>query len=541
MLVAFRSPVIAVKAIVLNLLSVAAAYGVLVLVFQHGYGSGLLGFTPTGGIDPVVPLLLFVILFGLSMDYHVFLLSRIREAVQRGATTDEAVAQGHQVDRRRRHERRDRHGRRLRGLRDALDADVQAVRRRARDGDPARRDDRPRRAAARVDEAARRLELVPAAVAPSGCPGSSWASPTSTSRLPRGGGGGAGGGSFRSAWCSSRCCPWPRCPRSASPPGRETSTSDPPTRRSSNAPTSTGSATSRSISATSSYRRARRASRSSSPSDTCSSRSRKVPRSTSMPTRPPARSTSSTRRATAPTSTIGSCTGLGVGRTGPRARGRCRLRPPGGRAAMSRATLSVGARRARAARARVAPVRDVSLGSKAVEPPAPPPSASAGRSSTTSAVPDSAAGRRPGAAPTRPRRRRTGATAGGLPGRRRRAEADSRTASIACRVAAEEGRAAEAAERLLEAALRRPGADVLLARHDPERARRESRVRGGGRSRSTLAARAVAVGRRDERRVDLEAHRAAAAAARQRQSTVIAPPPDRSRRLSDSSTLSPRS
>jgi len=83
-----------VKAIVLNLLSVAAAYGVLVLVFQHGYGSDFLGFTPTGGIDPVVPLLLFVILFGLSMDYHVFLLSRIREAVQRGATTDEAVASG---------------------------------------------------------------------------------------------------------------------------------------------------------------------------------------------------------------------------------------------------------------------------------------------------------------------------------------------------------------------------------------------------------------------------------------------------------------
>ena len=94
MLVAFRSPVIAIKAIVLNLLSVAAAYGVLVLVFQHGIGSGLLGFTSTAGIDPVVPLLLFVILFGLSMDYHVFLLSRIREAVQRGMSTDEAVAHG---------------------------------------------------------------------------------------------------------------------------------------------------------------------------------------------------------------------------------------------------------------------------------------------------------------------------------------------------------------------------------------------------------------------------------------------------------------
>jgi uncharacterized membrane protein YdfJ with MMPL/SSD domain len=94
MLVAFRSIVIAAKAIVLNLLSVGAAYGVLVLVFQHGVGKNLFGFTSTAGIDPVVPLLLFVILFGLSMDYHVFLLSRIREAVQRGASTDEAVAHG---------------------------------------------------------------------------------------------------------------------------------------------------------------------------------------------------------------------------------------------------------------------------------------------------------------------------------------------------------------------------------------------------------------------------------------------------------------
>ncbi|MGH3032262.1 MAG: MMPL family transporter [Gaiellaceae bacterium] len=94
MLFTFRSLVIAAKAILLNLLSVAAAYGVLVLVFQHGIGKGLLGFSSTAGIDPVVPLLLFVILFGLSMDYHVFLLSRIREAVQRGASTEEAIAHG---------------------------------------------------------------------------------------------------------------------------------------------------------------------------------------------------------------------------------------------------------------------------------------------------------------------------------------------------------------------------------------------------------------------------------------------------------------
>jgi len=94
MLFAFRSLVIAAKAIVLNLLSVAAAYGVLVLVFQHGVGKGFIGFSSTPGIDPVIPLLLFVILFGLSMDYHVFILSRIREAVGRGMGSDEAVAYG---------------------------------------------------------------------------------------------------------------------------------------------------------------------------------------------------------------------------------------------------------------------------------------------------------------------------------------------------------------------------------------------------------------------------------------------------------------
>jgi uncharacterized membrane protein YdfJ with MMPL/SSD domain len=94
MLVAFRSIVVAVKAIVLNLLSVAAAYGLLVLVFQHGFGQGLLGFSSTAGIAPVVPMLLFVILFGLSMDYHVFIVSRIRETFDRGASMDDAIAHG---------------------------------------------------------------------------------------------------------------------------------------------------------------------------------------------------------------------------------------------------------------------------------------------------------------------------------------------------------------------------------------------------------------------------------------------------------------
>jgi uncharacterized membrane protein YdfJ with MMPL/SSD domain len=94
MLVSFRSIVIATKAIVLNLLSVAAAYGILVLVFQHGWGKQFLGFEFTGGIDPFLPILLFVILFGLSMDYHVFILSRIREAYDRGMSTDDAISHG---------------------------------------------------------------------------------------------------------------------------------------------------------------------------------------------------------------------------------------------------------------------------------------------------------------------------------------------------------------------------------------------------------------------------------------------------------------
>jgi RND superfamily putative drug exporter len=94
LLVTFRSIVIPLKAIVLNLLSVGAAYGVLTLVFQDGHGEKALGFTSVGGITPWLPLFLFVVLFGLSMDYHVFVLSRIREAVDRGMSTTAAVSHG---------------------------------------------------------------------------------------------------------------------------------------------------------------------------------------------------------------------------------------------------------------------------------------------------------------------------------------------------------------------------------------------------------------------------------------------------------------
>ena len=94
LLVTFRSIVVPIKAIILNLLSVGAAYGVLVLVFQDGHGEKLLDFQSVGGVAPWIPLFLFVILFGLSMDYHVFILSRVREAVDRGMSNDDAVAHG---------------------------------------------------------------------------------------------------------------------------------------------------------------------------------------------------------------------------------------------------------------------------------------------------------------------------------------------------------------------------------------------------------------------------------------------------------------
>jgi RND superfamily putative drug exporter len=94
LLVTFRSIVVPLKAIVLNLLSVAAAYGVLTFIFQDGHFESLLGFHSVGGITSWLPLFLFVILFGLSMDYHVFIISRIREAVDGGESTDDAVAHG---------------------------------------------------------------------------------------------------------------------------------------------------------------------------------------------------------------------------------------------------------------------------------------------------------------------------------------------------------------------------------------------------------------------------------------------------------------
>ena len=94
LLITFRSIVLPIKAIVLNLLSVGAAYGIVTWIFQDGHLEGLLGFESTGAVTSWLPLFLFVVLFGLSMDYHVFILSRIREAYDRGMSTSDAVEHG---------------------------------------------------------------------------------------------------------------------------------------------------------------------------------------------------------------------------------------------------------------------------------------------------------------------------------------------------------------------------------------------------------------------------------------------------------------
>ena len=94
LMLVFHSIAIPIKAIILNLLSTGAAYGVVVLVFQEGWLGSLLGVEPTNSIQNWVPIFIFTVLFGLSMDYEVFILSRVKEFVDRGATTRDAVAHG---------------------------------------------------------------------------------------------------------------------------------------------------------------------------------------------------------------------------------------------------------------------------------------------------------------------------------------------------------------------------------------------------------------------------------------------------------------
>ena len=165
LLLTFRSIVIPLTAIVLNLLSVGAAYGVLVWIFQEGHLEGLLGFHSNGAVVAWLPLFLFAVLFGLSMDYHVFILSRIKELVDRGVPTEQAVERG------------------IRSTASTVTSaavvmiavfaifaslstlDMKQLGRRPRGRGAHRRHDHPWRPAAGDDEAARPLELVPAALA----------------------------------------------------------------------------------------------------------------------------------------------------------------------------------------------------------------------------------------------------------------------------------------------------------------------------------------------------------------------------------------
>jgi RND superfamily putative drug exporter len=94
LLVVFRSPLVVLKAVVMNVLSIGAAYGVIVAVFQWGRGASLLGVDSQGPIEAWVPMMLFAIVFGLSMDYEVLLLSRIREEYDRTGNNAAAVAHG---------------------------------------------------------------------------------------------------------------------------------------------------------------------------------------------------------------------------------------------------------------------------------------------------------------------------------------------------------------------------------------------------------------------------------------------------------------
>ena len=114
----FRSLLVPLKAVILNLLSIGAAYGVLVAIFQWGWGKSLIGVDRTGPIEPWIPMMMFAIVFGLSMDYEVFLLSRIKEHYDKTKNNAVAVADGLAVDGPRDHGGRVDHGVRVPVVRD---------------------------------------------------------------------------------------------------------------------------------------------------------------------------------------------------------------------------------------------------------------------------------------------------------------------------------------------------------------------------------------------------------------------------------------
>ena len=160
-----RSVLLPLKAVLMNLLSVGAAYGVLVAIFQWGWLDGFLGFQSLGYVNTMTPPLLLAIVFGLSMDYEVFLLSRIKERYEATGDSKLAVAAGPRAQRGDDLQRGADHGRGVRRLRRRRRAVGQGDRRRPGGRDRARRDDRPARARARDDGDHGRLELVAAGAA----------------------------------------------------------------------------------------------------------------------------------------------------------------------------------------------------------------------------------------------------------------------------------------------------------------------------------------------------------------------------------------
>ena len=170
LLLVFRSVVVPIKAIILNLLSVGATYGILVLIFQKGVGNEIFGFQQAETIEAWLPIFLFAVLFGLSMDYHVFLLSRIRERFDQTRNNTESVAfgirsTGRLITGEAHHRGRPHHGRRLLGIRGGGPGRPAADGLRPGNSRPPRRHHRPDGARARRHEAPREMELVPARVA----------------------------------------------------------------------------------------------------------------------------------------------------------------------------------------------------------------------------------------------------------------------------------------------------------------------------------------------------------------------------------------
>ena len=174
LMLVFRSLLVPLKAVIMNLLSIGAAYGVIVAIFQWGWLKSLVGIGKEGPIEAWVPMMLFAIVFGLSMDYEVFLLSRIKEEYDRDHDNADAVAHGLAKTGAAHHRRGRDHDLRVRQLRALRPPRAEADRLRARVRGVHRRDRRAARARARDDGAARRPQLV--------VPAGSGSCPRSTSR-----------------------------------------------------------------------------------------------------------------------------------------------------------------------------------------------------------------------------------------------------------------------------------------------------------------------------------------------------------------------